>query len=496
MATRRSSAVAELVLLLVLLSSPAGAQKDEPSKPGAPAEKGAKVIAAADTANSAASEGRDRSPVIAPAVPEPPLAAHTVESARAPAWWTAGFQSTYVLQRKGAFNAPYTGPNSLTTAAETGYTLTGTVFLGVRPWGGTELFFNPETIQSQSISHLSGLGGLSNGENQKGGGPVPTLYRARAFLRQTIGLGGEQSTIESSPNQFGGAVANRRLVITAGNLSWVDVFDNNAYAHDPRTQFLNWALMSYGAFDYAADVRGYTWGITLELDDDSWAFRLGRFAQPIESNGLDLDFNLWNHYGDTLEIEHSHSLFGQPGRARLAGFHNFTRMGSFREALQHAASTGSTPDVASVRRDQSKFGCGLSLEQTLWSDLGIFARYSFNDGDTETYAYAEIESSLSAGVSIKGRPWHREGDSLAVAWVENGISADHVDYLRAGGLGFLIGDGRLDRYRSEEILEAYYSFNAFRGLWFTLDAQHIRNPAYNADRGPLNIFSVRVHIEM
>lgn len=408
--------------------------------------------------------------------------------------WSVGFQSTYVLQRKAGFQTAYTGPNSLQPTPETGYTLSATMYLGVRPWTGGEFFFNPEAVQSQNISHLSGLGGLSNGENQKGGGAVPILYRARAFLRQTFALGGDRADGEAGINQFAGRVADRRLVVTAGNFSWADVFDGSAYAHDPRMQFLNWALMSYGASDYAADVRGYTWGIAIEYYLDDWAFRLGRFAQPKESNGLAIDFDLLRHYGDTIEIEHRHELWGRPGKVRALGFRNYARMGNFADALRYAAENGGTPDVGNVRREQAKYGFGVGLEQSLLRDVGLFVRYSYNDGRTETYAFAEIERSLTVGLSFTGRPWRRAADTLGLAWAMNGLSSAHQAYLASGGTGFLIGDGRIT-YRAEQILEAYYSFNAFRGFWFTLDAQHVVNPAYNADRGPVTLVGCRAHIQ-
>jgi hypothetical protein len=495
-----------LAVLLLLPSASAVAQEPAPSAPraedhaGRAAEATGSPVPGAPTLASAVTQAASPDAGLAAAAPTPVQRTPTVtgsagETVASPPLWNAGFQSTYILQRKDAFRAPYTGPNSLTTSSETGYTLTSTVYLGVRPWAGAELFFNPETIQSQSLSHLSGLGGLANGENQKGGGATPILYRARAFLRQTIDLGGELSSVESGPNQLGGQVASQRLVITAGNFSWADVFDGNAFSHDARTQFLNWALMSYGAADYAADVRGYTLGLALEYYRDAWAFRIGRFAQPVESNGLTLDLDVLAHYGDTVEIEHGHTFFGQPGKVRVAGFHNFTRMGSFREALRYASANGGVPDVGNVRRNQSKYGFGASLEQNVLPDVGLFARCSSNDGRTETYAFAEIERSVSAGVSIKGGRWRREGDTLGIAWVANGLSDSHRDYLGAGGLGFLIGDGRLEHYRPEQILEAYYSFNAFRGFWVSVDGQHIANPAYNADRGPVNIVGMRVHVE-
>jgi high affinity Mn2+ porin len=452
------------------------------------------AAAAADRTDAPADPAGAGTPAAATPAVAIPAPANAADRAAQPAWWTAAFQSTYVWQRKPSFAAPYSGPKSLEPTAENGYTLTATLFVGVRPWPGAELFVNPEVIQSQELSHLAGLAGLSNGEAQKSGGPEATLYRARAFLRQTLLLGGEESTSEPGPNQLGGRTASRRLVLTAGNFSVADVFDGNAYAHDPRTQFLNWSLMAYGASDYAADVRGYTWGVALELYLDDWAFRLGRFAQPRESNGLALDANLLAHHGDSLEIERAHELLGRRGKLRVAGFRNFARMGSFADALGRATASGGAPDVADVRRNQAKWGFGAGLEQELSPDVGAFARYSWNDGRTETYAFTEIERSLMGGVSVKGTRWRREQDTVGVAFAENRLSSAHRRYVEAGGAGLFLGDGGL-RYRPERILEAYYGFQASPGLWFSLDAQRIENPAYNADRGPVSIVGCRFHVE-
>jgi hypothetical protein len=431
-------------------------------------------------------------PVTAPEAlaPRPTPADPTVEPSR----WSAGFQSTYVWQRKPGFAAPYSGPKSLSTEAETAYTLTATAYLGARPWEGGELFFNPESIQSQELSGLTGLAGLSNGEAQKSGGPTANLYRARLFLRQTIGLGGEESQVEAGPNQVAGKLSSHRLVVTAGNFSIADVFDGNRFSHDPRTQFLNWSLMSYGAFDYAADVRGYTWGLAVEWYRDDWALRVGRFAQPRVSNGLALDLDLLRHYGDSIEVEHAHTLLGQQGKVKVNGFRNYARMGAFADARRLASASGTAPNVADVRRDQAKMGLGVGLEQDILKDVGVFARFSWNDGRTETYAFTEIERSTMAGVSVKGTRWRRENDTLGVAWVQNELSAEHRAYVEAGGAGLFIGDGAI-RYRPERIVEAYYSFRAFDRLWITADAQRIANPAYNADRGPVNILGWRVHVE-
>jgi high affinity Mn2+ porin len=302
--------------------------------------------------------------------------------------WNAAFQATYIWQYKPSFKADYSGPHSLLTKSESGYTLTATVALGYRPWIGAELFVNPEIIQSMEISNLHGLGGLPNGENQKSGGPLPKMYVARLFFRQTFNVGGDFSLIESTANQFGKRIAARRFVLTLGVLAVTDIFDLNTFSHDPRTQFINWALWTYGTTDYAADSRGYTWGIVLEYYHDDWVFRIGRFAQPTRSNGMTIDFNIIAHYGDYFEIEHDHTIRGQGGKIRMIGFNNHARMGNFQDALTYARVNGGTPDVAKVRRGQSKYGMGINIEQSITQDAGVFVRFSFNDGQTETYAYA------------------------------------------------------------------------------------------------------------
>lgn len=420
-------------------------------------------------------------------------AAQTAESGETT---QAKLQATYVWQLKPAFPAAYSGSNSLSPEKEKSDSLSATIFLGTRMWSGGELYFNPEMVMSQSLSNLTGLGGLTNGENQKGGGSNPTLYLARLFFRQTWGLGGGTEAVESAPNQLAGAADKRRLVLTVGKLSLIDIFDNNSLAHDPRTQFLNWTLMDYGAFDFAADQRGYSVGAAVEYYDDDWALRVGRFEQPIESNGLPLDSRLFAHYGDQVEIEHAHEIAGQPGRLRLLVFRNRARMGGFQDALNFWNSQGrvGVPDVGNVRKDQSKAGVGVSLEQSITRDIGLFARASRNDGGEEVYAFAEIDHSLTGGIVAKGRAWGRSADTVGVAYAQNGLSSAHRQYLANGGLGFFVGDGNIN-YRPERILESYYSLGMARSTWLSLDYQRIENPAYNADRGPVRIVGARLHLE-
>jgi len=406
----------------------------------------------------------------------------------------AYYQATYVWQNHAPFRAPYSGPNSLSAGREKSYTFTATGYLGLRAWSGGEFYFNPEVIQGVALSNLTGLGGFTNGEDQKGSGRQLKTYAARAFLRQTWGLGGDADRVESSANQLAGEVQGRRLVLTAGKFSLLDIFDANPYAHDPRVQLLNWALMTHGVYDFAADARGYTWGAAAEYYHDDWVIRAARALEPYQSNGLQLDYRISGHHGDQVELEHAHTLAGQPGRVRLLAFRNAARMGGFRDALGFAAVNGGAPDVANVRKDQAKTGYGINLQQQLNADLGVMLRASRNDGALETYAFTEIERSLTAAVNLKGTRWGRPEDTLLFGMVQNGLSAAHRDYLAAGGLGMFIGDGKIN-YSPERIVEAMYSVKAAKGVWISLDLQRIRNPAYNADRGPATVAGLRLHFE-
>lgn len=406
--------------------------------------------------------------------------------------WNAKFQSTYIWQRKEAFAADYSGPNSLAPDAEKSYSFTATAAFGMRPWPGAELYVDPEVAQGVPLSHLTGLGGMTNGEMARTSGANPTFYRARLFLRQVWGFGGGKAELESAANQLAGMVDQRRLTLTVGNVSVIDLFDANAYSHDPRTQFINWSIMTHGAYDFAADSRGYTWGLALEYIDDAWALRGGRFIQPRESNGLALDPKIQRRFGDQVELEHSHQIGDSAGKIRLLAFRNVVNMGAYADALALSAATGATPAVADVRTRHAKIGAAVSGEQALSADTGVFARASWADGKTETYAFAEIDRSLSGGALIKGASWSRPADTFGVALVRNSLSPLHRAYLAAGGLGFFVGDGRLD-YRPELIAETFYNVAIGKASHIGANWQRIYNPAYNRDRGPVSVLSVRLH---
>src|SRR5258706_4034923 len=337
--------------------------------------------------------------------------------------WSVHFQSTYVRQAKPAFDAAYSGPHSLVPERENSYSFSATAALGFRPWNGGELYVDAEATRGVLLSNLSGLGGFTNGEGARTSGPKLKLFLARLFVRQTWDAGGEREPVEAEMNQLAGSQSARRWVLTAGNLAVGDIFDDNAYNHDPRTQFLNWSLMTHGAYDFAANARGYTWGAALEWYHDAWAVRSGRFIQPREPNQQKLDSRIFVHYGDQVEIERSYALAEQPGKVRLLFFRNKTLMSRYKDALRLAAATGGIPDLIDVRvADQSKLGFGVNVEQAISKDVGLFLRSSWADGKTETYAFAEIDRSSSGGVSVHGRAWGRENDVLGMALARNELS--------------------------------------------------------------------------
>ena len=404
----------------------------------------------------------------------------------------AHVQATYVRQLKPSFSAAYSGPNSLAAERAYGYSFTATAFFGARLGHGWEAYWNPEVTQGDPLSDLKGLGGFNNGESQRTAGPTLKGYNARAYVRKTWNLGGEYEEQASEANQVRTRYAAERVVVTVGTVSVLDIFDALDYSRDPRTQSLNWASLTYGAWDYPADARGYTRGAAIEYISPGWQVRAGHFAMPKESNGLALDSGI-TQYGQMIEAEHPYGIAGRDAVVRALVFRNRVNAGSFRDAL--SVANGGVPDVTQVRHLQSKSGFGLSTQVQLASDIGAYVRAGWNDGDTETYAFTEIDRSLAEGVLLKGGRWGRDQDSAGLAAYFNGLSHDHRDYLAAGGQGFFLGDGRLS-YSTERILEAFYSVGLVRRTSVSADYQYVANPGYNRDRGPAHVFSLRAHFEL
>lgn len=425
-----------------------------------------------------------------PAAPGMPAPADATEPER----FAFHGQATYIWTRKPAFNAAYSGENSLGTERAKSYSFSSTLDLGLRLWQGAEFHFNPEATQGVPFSGLHGLGGLSNGELAKASSTSPVFYRARAFVRQTWGLGGGTEAVESDFNQLAGSQDKRRVVLTVGNYGVLDIFDQNDYGSDPRRQFMNWSFLTHGSFDYAADVRGYTWGATLEYVADDWTVRFGHYLQPIESNGRELDTRMFEHYGQALEFEKRYSLRGRPGAARLLLWRNRARMGRFDDAIALGAATATTPDVSAVRREHAKSGVGVALLQQVSDDAGVFFRANWSDDQTETYAFTEIGRQVAGGGVLKGTAWGRAADEVGLALAVNMLGPNHRAYLAAGGLGAFLGDGRLT-YGPEQVLELYYRFQPVKYFSISPDFQYIRNPGYNRDRGPAKFYGVRFHAE-
>ncbi len=402
-------------------------------------------------------------------------------------------QFTYTEQATSDFNAPYAGPNSLTPnkGAET---VDISLFLGARIWTDAEIWLNPEIDQGFGLDNTLGVAGFPSAEAYKVGKNQPYLRLPRLFIRQTLNLDEQRESVEPAQIQLGGTRSANRLVLTVGKFSVGDVFDNNQYAHDPRSDFLNWATVDAGTYDYAADAWAYTVGAALEWYQGAWALRFGLFDLSDVPNSPDLE-PAFHEFQFDAEVERSIEIRGQPGKARITAFDSRGRMGLLNDAVALAASTGAPVDIALVRRYRSRLGASLNIEQQIAPDLGVFARAGKAAGNVEAYEFTDIDRTLSGGMSLMGSRWGRGDDTLAIAGVLNGISADRERYLNAGGLGLLVGDGRLPHPGPEKIVETYYSLSLLHFAHVSFDYQWITNPAYNRDRGPVSVFAVRVHAQ-
>lgn len=448
--------------------------------PAAPHAEETRLPLSARSATPGAEEGKPLEPIAAPSA--------EVRD------WSVHLQGTGIYQGTLRFNSPYRGPNSLDPGNRWRETLSATAYLGRRLWEGAELYFNPEVNQGFGLSETRGLAGFSNGEAQKAGFETPKPNVARLFLRQTFGLGGEQEAVADDLNAIAGTRNISRLTVTAGKFAASDIFDNNNYAHDPRTTFLNWSIWEAAAWDYPADQKGYTDGIALDFNQKDWALRGGWFLEPKVANDRNLDPRFWKHFGAVTELELRHRLADQPGSVKLLAFANRAPMGNLRQATDIALATGMPADIAAVRRDRFKVGAAINLEQAITDELGGFARASWNDGRTEAWAFTDVDTSVSLGASLKGGRWNRPADTVGLAAAMNLISKEHQDFFAAGGTGILVGDGRLS-YGPEGIVEAYYAVSIAEPLVLTLDYQFVVNPAYNSDRGPVSIFGARLHAQ-
>jgi high affinity Mn2+ porin len=432
--------------------------------------------------------------------PTPIVKAPSAPTPAAPDWVNFHGQTTFVEQAYPKFRAPYDGPNSLPGSGQGRETIDATLYAGVRLWEGAEAWFNPEIDQGMGLAQTHGVAGFPSAESYKLGSDYPYARINRAFVRQTIDLGGATEKVDADINQFAGSRTADRLVLTVGRFSIVDIFDTNRYANNAKTDFLNWSVVNAGSFDYAGDGWAYTYGAAAEWYQGRWTLRGGVFDLSATPPGgvsplgafLDPTFGNFEMVG---EIEERHELWGQPGKIKITGFLERGRMGAFADAIALAQLTGQPADITAVRTYTSRPGVSLNLEQQVTEALGVFARAGWDDGNLEPWDNTDIDRTVEAGVSVSGKLWGRPDDTIGAAGVVNGISNIHVAFLNAGGLGVLIGDGQLPHPGLEQIFETYYSYALTPSTHVSVDYQFIANPAYNTDRGPVNVFATRVHTQ-
>jgi high affinity Mn2+ porin len=406
-------------------------------------------------------------------------------------------QSTFTPQGNLPFEAPFSGIKSLDPKGQAVEAWTITGFLGARLWDGGEAYFNPEMFHGFGLRNPNGtigtvgIAGFPNGEAQKGGRWDADLEVARLYLSQTFGFGGETETIKDDLNRIAATKDISRLTLTFGRFAANDFFDNNAYAHDPRTQFQNESIYEAGAFDYAADAKGYTVGAIADFNQKDWAFRAGYFLVPAEPGSLTLDTDFSERGGAIAELEERYKLFGQNGILRLLGFANTVFSGSYAEAV---ALSPNAPDIEATRKDRTKYGFVINVEQAITPGVGAFFRYSRNSGQIEESSFTDINESVSGGFSIKGSLWGRADDTAGIGGAVNAISPEAQRFFAAGGTGLVIGDGTLF-YSGEKIVEIYYSCAVTGNLAVSFDYQYVANPAYNTARGPVNVLGGRLHVQ-
>lgn len=415
--------------------------------------------------------------------------------------WSVHFQLTSIMQWHPDFQAQYTGINSLHTKSENALSLTTTLFLGRKLWKNASFFFNPEIAGGKGLSSVLGLAGATNGETFRIGDPAPALYIARCFFEQHIPLKHSKTEHRNGEvNQIADNIPESRITISIGKFCLADFFDDNAYSHDPRSEFMNWSLMDNGGWDYMANTRGYTWGAAIELIKPGYAIRLASAMVPKSANGSEFDTHVDKASGNNLEFEKKFKINNHPGNFRILGFANFTSAVKYTTAINLMAKgdsslipiiNGQTPGT---QYGAIKYGGGFSFNQEINKYMGVFARASWNDGQTCTWAFTPIDQSISGGIRVKGHLIGRPTDNFGLAYVANGASVDHRNYLNAGGNDFMLGDGKLN-YGYEQILECFYKVKLTDWLWATADYQFITNPAYNKDRGPVHVLSARAHFE-
>jgi high affinity Mn2+ porin len=411
-------------------------------------------------------------------------------------FWISG-QANFIRQQHGSFHAEYSGPNSLRPDAEHATSRVLTLYTGFEITNNLEILADVESAAGNGLSNALGVAGFPNVDVVRN----PTLgsspYVSRVTIHYILPLSSETTEATRNPLSLASSLPVRRMEFHLGKMSTVDYFDLNSVGSDSHLQFMNWTAVNNGAFDYAADTRGYTYGLVIEYYDRAWAFRFGELLMPTVANGLTLDWDLARARGENFEFELHPLLFKNRSTIiRPLAFLNHADMGSYREAIDgYLSGKDTVPDITKYRQQgRVKYGFGLNVEQQLSSLWRAFGRLGWNDGATESFAYTEVDRTAVLGSDFSGKLWHRSSDKIGAAYITNGISGDHRRYLALGGLGFILGDGGL-KYGLEKIFESYYTVHVWRGISFAADYQHVTNPGYNEARGPASILSLRIHVE-
>ncbi len=405
--------------------------------------------------------------------------------------WLVHFQNTDIVQGQPGFRSPYSGQNSLTSDDNLRQTISIDLFLGAHLWPGGELYFNPEYYQGYGFDNSHGLAGFTNPDAFKLGHTEGDVWIPHLFYRQTFGLGGEQEQLSSGGTQLAEKEDISRVTLTVGRFQVTDQFDTNAYANNGNVQFMNWTLFNAGAFDYASDALGSTGGVTVELNQKDWALRWGGFMVDSAQNGVGYDGDILKAWQDDLEFDRRITINKHPGTIRLLGWLTEANSGAYGVTLNNYPGT---LDPTLSRKFRFEYGFVLNIDQEITSDLGVFFRASYRDGHTQAWSFTDIDRGISTGFQLMGNPWGRANDVLGLGTFVNGLSNDSKGFFQAGGNGLLIGDGNLN-YSPETGLETYYNWQVIKHVQLSLDYQFIANPAYNSDRGPVNVFSARVHAE-
>jgi high affinity Mn2+ porin len=485
--TRRRSALLLLALLLFVVATTAPLIAQTPS--------------------SEATATQDTSLPDAPGQPASPKAeAITMAPHPDSARFLLSGQANIVFQAHGPMHSPYEGTNSFLSRGEYKTSLLGTLYMGAQlvrdPRYSTDAIVDIESAGGRGLSEALGLAGFTNLDVVRNPNLGSVPYLARVQLHQTIGFSDNLVDASRTPFSLSTKVPERRLELHVGKMSLPDYLDINTIGSDSHLQFLNWTADNNGAWDYAADTRGYTYGIVAEYIDKSWSARYALGLMPTVPNGIDLDWALRRASGQNGELEFRHSLLGslvkpeRKGTVRFLTFVNHAHMGLYRDAVKgFLDGVDSTPDVNKYAKFSSvKYGFGANFEQEITADLRAFGRFGWNEGQHESFAYTEVDQTIELGGDYSGRSWSRPNDKLGLAFITNAIGKDHQAYLKVGGLGFLLGDGNLN-YAREDILESYYNYHVWRGLYYAFDLQFIDHPGYNKDRGPALVETVRMHVD-